>query len=210
MTDTNETIDLCIDLLIDASGSMFPRRNIVISGLNEFIQEQKKNVQPGTKCCASLYFFNTTMKTIFEDKDISTIENIHENDYEPNGCTALYDAFGDCLQKIKNYPNHLKKPKRILLVMTDGLENSSLRMTSTSLNNLIEETKQDVKIIYMGSNQDAITNGQFMGAERNASLQYRDELLGEAIRSTTQAIGRVVSGKSETVVFTQQEREYSY
>lgn len=207
--NTTNISELCIDLLIDASGSMFPRRNIVISGLNEFIQEQKKNLQEGTKCLVSLYFFNTEIKTVFEEQDISTVENIDNNDYNPNGCTALYDAFGDCLLKIKNYPNHLQKPKRILLVMTDGLENSSIRITSTSLNNLIEETKKDVKIIYMGSNQDAITNGQFLGADRNASLQYRDELLGEALRSTTQAIGRVVSGQSDTVIYTQQERDYS-
>lgn len=201
-------MNFAIDLLIDESGSMYSRKDIVISGLNEFLQEQRKKIQAtGGQCTVSMYFFSTDMKTIFEDKDIFQVLDISTSDYEPDGCTALHDAFGEILQKIKDQP--LKDRSRILLVMTDGQENSSVRITPKALQNLIEDTKDDVKIVYMGSNQDAIANGQFLGADLRSSLQYSDDLLEDAIRATSQAIGRVVTGESETIEYTQCERETS-
>jgi hypothetical protein len=95
--------------------------------------------------------------------------------------------------------------KRILLVMTDGEENSS-RMSSQQLQALMEETKDKVEIVYMGSNQDAILNGQNYGARQSASLLYADDSLGEAMRATSGAVGRVLSGRTRTVEYTDLER----
>lgn len=193
-----------IHLVVDKSGSMQGQESRVVNGCNEFIQEQKKNLPEGVVCVVSLVFFSIDMETIYEAKALDEIQPLKLEDYHPAGCTALNDAFGSRLQKIKVSEVDPTK-KRILLVMTDGEENSS-RMSSQQLQALMEETKDKVEIVYMGSNQDAILNGQNYGARQSASLLYTDDSLGEAMRATSGAVGRVLSGRTRTVEYTDLER----
>ena len=95
----------------------------------------------------------------------------------------------------------------MLLVMTDGEENSSTRTTSNRLRELLDTTP--VEVVYMGSNQDAILNGAGMGANRDSSLAYDDLFMLEAIDSLGNAVGRVRSGQTQYIVFTPQERARS-
>jgi hypothetical protein len=197
-----------IELVVDESGSMEDRRQIVVNGINEFIQQQKADLCEGTTCSVSLFFFNHCIRNIFENKLLENVQKITLEDYKPSGCTALNDAFGARLSRIQELPVNLDK-KRILLVITDGEENSSKHFTTEKLRLLINQTKEKVEIVYMGSNQDAILNGSHYGASRESSLNYSDEFLREALRATTNAVGRIVSGRSSTVEYTQLERDIS-
>ena len=211
MNNNNDSLNLKhidIDLVVDKSGSMDDRQKIVVSGINEFIQQQKADLLEGTTCSVSLFFFNNCIQTIFENKPLEDVLEITLDEYQPSGTTALNDAFGTCLSRIYEIPVEPTK-KRILLVITDGEENSSKQFTTEKLKLLIERTKEKVEIVYMGSNQDAILNGSHYGASRESSLNYSDEFLGEALRATTNAVGRIVSGRSTTVEYTQLERDIS-
>jgi len=196
-----------LDIVIDKSGSMHGQRDKVVTGYNEFIQEQKKKLQAGTDCSVSLSFFSSDLETIYEDRVLGEVEEIKLEDYNPSGMTALNDAFADRLQKIKAKGVVLGK-KRVLLVITDGEENSS-SMSSGELGVLLGETKEMVEVVYMGSNQDAILNGQHYGARAEGSLLYADHSLRQAMRGTSGAVGRILSGETRTVEYTRAEREIS-
>lgn len=211
MNDNNDSLrpdHIDIELVVDESGSMEDRRQIVVNGINEFIQQQKADLCEGTTCSVSLFFFNNCIRNIFESKLLGDIQKITLEEYKPSGCTALNDAFGARLALIHEAPVDSNK-KRILMVITDGEENSSKQFTPNRLKLLIEQTKEKVEIVYMGSNQDAILNGSHYGATRESSLNYSDAFLGEALRATTNAVGRIVSGRSNTVEYTQLERDIS-
>lgn len=203
---TSHFID--IELIVDESGSMEDRRQIVVNGINEFIQQQKADLREGATCFVSLFFFNNRIRNIFENKLLADVQGITLDEYQPLGTTALNDAFGKRLSRIQELPVEPNK-KRILLVITDGEENSSQQFTTETLKVLIEKTKDRVEIVYMGSNQDAILNGAHYGASRESSLDYSDAFLEEALRVTTNAVGRIVSGRSNTIEYTQLERDIS-
>ena len=196
-----------LDIVIDKSGSMMGQRDKVVTGCNEFIQEQKKKLQAGTECHVSMSFFSSDLVTIYEDRVLRDVVEIKLEDYHPEGMTALNDAFADRLQKIKT-KGVVPGRKRVLLVITDGEENSS-STSSQELQVLLGETKDLVEVVYMGSNQDAILNGRHYGARAEGSLLYADDSLGHAMRATSGAVGRILSGETETVEFTRVEREIS-
>jgi len=206
--DTTLIEHIEIEIVVDKSGSMDDRQKIVVSGINEFIEQQKADLLEGTTCSVGLFFFNSSIQTIFENKPLEEVHKIEQHEYQPSGCTALIDAFGSRLSRIQEIPIDPTK-KRILLVITDGEENSSKFFNAQKLKEIVEQTKEKVEIVYMGSNQDAILNGSYYGATRESSLNYSDESLGEALRATSNAVGRIVSGRSRTVEYTDLEREIS-
>jgi hypothetical protein len=180
---------------------MTERADKVISGINEFIQEHKKIDQED--CMVSMYAFNMYIETVFENRPIYEVEVLEKDAYQPNGCTALLDAMGHVLQKIP-----LDK-KSVLIILTDGEENSSSKYTASCILDMIESRKQNLNIVYMGSNQDAILNGCSIGANRRSSLLYRDSHLQEAMRCTSAAVKRYRMNETDGVVYTPVERETS-
>lgn len=208
MASITQIQQIILDILLDESGSMMDRRNVVLSGLKEFFQDQKMNLPPGVSCSVSLHFFNTTLRTLFENRPLEEVEDLQPHDYTPQGTTALFDAFGSRLEYFKTMGTD-PLTKRLILVITDGEENASRTISLETLKGLVKDTENIVEVVYMGSNQDAILNGRHLGATQEASLNYDDESLGNALRATSSAIGRVVNGRSRTVEYTSVERSTS-
>lgn len=187
--------------LLDKSGSMQDKKKTVINGMNEFLSEQKK-IQP---CFLSFYTFNHNFDTVCELDPIENIESFKYEDYNPNGTTALYDAMGILLtQKI----DVTKNGKHILIIVTDGEENSSREYSSAQIKDLVLNIK-NLEIVYLGSNQDAILNAQHFGGNRGATLTYNDNNLRVAMRSTSDAVKRYRTQETPTVEFTSLERDES-
>jgi hypothetical protein len=207
--DTNHQIhQIILDILLDESGSMMDRRKVVLSGLKEFFQDQKMNLPHGVSCSVSLHVFNTTLRTLFQNRPLEEVEDLQPHEYVPQRSTALFDAFGSRLEYFKTVGTD-PHTKRLILVVTDGEENASQTVSLETLKGLVKDTENIVEVVYMGSNQDAILNGRHLGATRGASLNYNDESLGDALRATSSAIGRVVNGRSRTVEYTSVERSTS-
>ena len=187
--------------ILDKSGSMTERADKVISGINEFIQEHKKIDQE--ECKVSLYFFNMDLEILFENKPIAEVELLTREKYNPIGCTALLDAMGHVIQKIP------LDQKSVLIIVTDGEENSSSKYTSSCILDMIESRKNSLHIVYMGSNQDAILNGSKIGAHRTSCLMYKDHHIEEAMRCTSAALKRYRTNETDGIVYTPVERETS-
>ena len=203
-----EIQQIILEILLDESGSMMDRRNVVMSGLKEFFQDQRMNLPQGVSCSMSLHVFNSSLRTLFENRPLEEVEDLQPHDYTPQGSTALFDAFGSRLEHFKTMGSD-PHTKRLILVVTDGEENASKTISLETLKGLVKDTENIVEVVYMGSNQDAILNGRHLGATQGASLNYNDESLGDALRATSSAIGRVVNGRSRTVEYTSVERSSS-
>jgi len=199
-----------ITYIIDQSGSMLSRRDTVLQGFNEFIQDQLSIKD----CFVSLYTFNHTLSTVFEKLAVKDVKPLSNNDYIPMGTTALYDAMGDVISKIDTTPtterritrSMTKGDKFVVIVLTDGEENSSRTYTRQQIKDLLTE-KDYIEVVYVGSNQDAILNGKNMGT--GTALKYSDNALGTAMRCTSEAVKRYTSSKTPTIEFTQLERDIS-
>jgi len=146
--------------LLDRSGSMEVCRDDTITGYNSFVESQKEF--GGTM---SLYQFDHEVLCVYENVPIENVEPLTLDTFEPRGGTSLLDAMGYILKK--SFPDGT-----VVIILTDGDENSSHTYTSAHIKDLIDmrQTQNDWKFIYLGANQDVITNATRLGIRTSSSF----------------------------------------
>jgi len=187
--------------LLDKSGSMYGNKKIAIRGINEFISDQRKIAD----CFMSLYLFSFSFKTVFENMPIHKVQDLKEEDYDPDGSTSLYDAMGFLLsEKIDTS----KGGKHILIIVTDGEENSSKDYSAEDIKKLVKEAA-NLEIVYLGSNQDAVLSARNFGGNMASTLSYNDASLDKVLQCASNAVGRFRTQESDSIEFTPLERDIS-
>jgi len=140
--------------VIDASGSMYPSKDDVIGGFKKTIDEQKANKDG--KVTVSLYTFNSDVKEHYVGKDINDIPEFR---YSCDGMTRMNDGIGTAIDNVgkwlsdKDQKNEEMPGKTLVVVMTDGLENSSVEYTLKQVQDKIKEQteKYSWEFVYMGT-----------------------------------------------------------
>jgi len=152
--------------VIDESGSMSGTESDVIGGFKRVVDEQRENKE-GT-CSVSYYKFNSKVTEVYKGRDVNDVEYI-DNDYRPGGCTALFDAVGTAIDEIGKWIDAMdeseKPEKNIIVVMTDGMENSSVEYKSDKVKEMIkeQEEKYNWSFVYMGSDVRDANDANSMG-----------------------------------------------
>lgn len=126
-----------IAMIIDRSGSMSSCWNDVKGGYTEIVKQNK--AAPG-KCTFTVAAFDTDYDTLEDFTDIQSVkENLTVN---PRGSTALLDAIGRTIVSVGEKLAALKeedRPSRVMvIVQTDGEENSSREFTKEEIKELVE------------------------------------------------------------------------
>jgi len=154
--------------ILDKSGSMSRLTDSVIKNFNNFIDEQRK--EQG-KAFLTLILFDTTYRTIYNRVDIKDVKHIDTSIYRAGGGTAMYDAVGFAIDSIND-------KNTLMLIQTDGQENSSRKFNKTSVMKMIQE-KEDIgwDFLFMGANIDTGEEGSKMGL-RNKSVSFLANDLG--------------------------------
>lgn len=138
---------------IDKSASMYYSKKDVIEGFEKIIKEQKANKDG--KVTVSLYTFNEKVKQEYLGIDINDIAKF---EYEPNGCTAMNDGIGTAIDEVGKWlyekdKNDEELPRvTMFVVMTDGMENSSVEYTLKQVQDKIKEQTEvySWQFIYQG------------------------------------------------------------
>lgn len=165
-----------IAVVLDESGSMAPYVADTLGGLNKFIEDQK--TQPG-ECKLTLTKFSTRPKPdIFTDKDLREVAPLTEKDYHPGGLTALLDALGQTVDslgaRLASLPEEQRPGKVIVVVQTDGQENSSMEYTLSRISDMVahQSTVYSWEFVFMGANVDAFAEAGALGFDPKATLAY--------------------------------------
>lgn len=183
-------------IVIDGSGSMASRASDVRGGFNTYVEELKKDTKG--QYSLSAVVFNTSVFPLFTQKDLKEVPELTDKNYVPGGGTALYDAIGAAIDEVKdstaNFCVHCGKKrgsshkfcaecggeltngksKYLLIIMTDGEENSSLKYRKHHIVQKIKdkEGQGNWTVVYLGANQDAMAEGTAMGAQFGNTLTY--------------------------------------
>ena len=177
MTDSDFT---ALAFLVDRSGSMNAIRTDAEGAIAAFIEAQQQ--VPG-KCTIRLSDFDTEYRTVYPSTPIASAPPYT---LEPRGATALLDAIGRLTiefgDELAQMPERERPGKVIVVVQTDGLENSSHEWTLAKINDLISHQRNTYawEFVYLGANQDAISVGSSMGFTRDSSLTYAASPSGAA------------------------------
>ena len=174
-----------IIFLLDESGSMSSMGIEPVQAVNKFIQDQKASLGDDG-ATFSLWKFNTVVSKVIDDIPLKDV--VEFVDFLPNDMTALYDAIGSAITTKKNKSNY---DNVICIILTDGLDNSSVEYNLSNVKLMINEmeTNHNWKFVYLGANQDAFAVGSKMGMAHCAN--YRCEP-GEML-NVTRAVSDSVS-----------------
>lgn len=166
-TESNETH---IVTILDMSGSMGEIANEVIGSFNKFIDDQKTNED---NAIVSLVLFDNIIEKPFTKIDLNDMPKIDEKIYWPRGLTSLYDAIGQTIARFKEDENV------ILLIQTDGMDNTSKEYTQQSVKNLIKKmTEKGWDINFLGADIDVKVEGMGMGMSTGKSVAFSKSATG--------------------------------
>lgn len=135
--------------------------------------------------------------------------------YEPRGNTPLLEACRDFINRIgdrlRQTPEHLRPAKVIVVIQTDGEENSSIGVTQSQLKEMVQhqESRYNWQFVFLGANIDAFGTGMGLGVNMASCLQYAASEKGvtRAYGSTSAAINNYRAGVSNTVNFNDSDQQ---
>jgi uncharacterized protein YegL len=165
----NKTRIICI---IDRSGSMSSIKNDAIGGFNSFLKEQQKIKD---KSRMKVILFDHEYQVLSDGK-LKNIKEFDESNYIPRGTTALYDAIGKTINSEieENIKREKKYKKFIVVILTDGQENSSKEYDLDSINKIIKDReKSGWEFMFLAANQDSFKSAFKMGIRGNAVFDYQ-------------------------------------
>jgi hypothetical protein len=188
----NDLTELIV--ILDASGSMMKRKQDVIGGFNQLIDEQR--LQPG-RCIITVVQFSSfgKQRTIVNRKPPYEVAYLVDADYRPGGWTALHDALGSVIDEagtqLANLPESDRPGKVIVAVITDGEENHSQEYTVSQVRDKVQHQRDTYswEFLFTGANQDAVLKGGSLGVSAGLSATYRDTARGyrKAMRGVSHA-----------------------
>lgn len=205
MATKNSTLIVAI---IDRSGSMAVCEKDMRGGFDTFVKDQQ--AQPG-ECTMTLVRFDTVYETVFESRPIKGVGPLV---LDPRGGTALLDALGMTISTVGQQLAALPKTKRpskvVVLVITDGEENSSKEYSLTTVRTMLTH-QQDVEkwqFIYLGANQDAITVAAHMGIPTSNAMSYNTSARGihNTANSVSASVSSYRSGATQETSFSDEDR----
>ena len=112
-------------LILDQSGSMCDLKKEVILSFNEQVDMilKLKKEEPKSNIKLTLCTFNDIVDFKFIAQHVDQIKKLTDADYQPDCCTALYDAIGSSFVKITELSE--SGDQVFFAIFTDGLENAS-------------------------------------------------------------------------------------
>ena len=165
--------------ILDRSGSMESIRTDTEGGFNAFVQKQRES---HGDCALSLYQFDDVYEVVYENRPIAQVPPLQ---LEPRNMTALLDAIGSTVNARGAYYDSLPEAERpekvVVVVMTDGEENSSREFNLETVRKLITRQREVYKweFIFLGANMDAVAEGARMGFQASKSMNYAPD--GEGV-----------------------------
>lgn len=202
-----------ISVVLDRSGSMTTVTKATIDGFNEFLAGQK--ALPG-EATLSLLQFDHEQLTTYDFAKLADVPNLSRESYRPRGNTALLDAIGMAIDslgtKLSQTPEADRPSRIVVVIITDGEENSSSAYSRTKVFELITHQRQKYgwEFMFLGANQDAIQAGASYGIQVNNSLTYNSTVIGTAKAFGTLS-GKLntyrATGKVDDLAFNAQDRE---
>lgn len=210
MTDKDYTH---IAMIVDRSGSMDKIAKDMNGGIKQFLADQAK--EPGY-CVVDITTFDTLVEHPYE---AVRPDDVKGDIIVPRGGTALNDAVGMTIvtlgERFDGMDEEDKPGLVVVVVVTDGEENSSKEYTHAQVKALVERQTNEWgwHFIFLAANIDAFETGAQYGYAKGSTMNFAPSSAGVA--NTYAVAGSTVSGLrannsrgvQSTIEFTDEERD---
>lgn len=169
-----------IIFVLDKSGSMHNLTADTIGGFNSLIKKQKLESQDDIVFVTTV-LFNDKTQLLHDRVLIEEVEKMTTKNYVAGGNTALYDAVGYAISRAEQQQNLLaEKPQKTLMVITtDGYENSSKEYKHSLIKKLImQKREQGWEFLFLGANIEAEDFAEDIGIDRASACRFSASVAG--------------------------------
>lgn len=178
-----------VAMILDSSGSMFSIKDEARAHFNEQVQElRQKSEEHDVKVTLTTFNGNVDIKRF--NKPIGSVEELSDAEYQPSGSTALYDAIGETVAKIRHTAKDLEKDhvSVLVLIITDGYENSSREYSQGTIKNQIAALEENGwTFTFMGANVDPLQIQQDFGISAGNYMSFTSNKIGTEVANATRS-----------------------
>ena len=167
--------------IIDRSGSMSGLEEDTIGGFNAMLQEQQ---EVDGEAVVTTVLFDDRYELLHDRISIQAVAPLTRKDYTVRGGTALLDAIGRTIHKIRKVQRTVREDFRaekvLFIIITDGQENASRHYTVDMIKERIEHQRQKYgwEFIFFGANMDAIAEAGKIGIAADRARNYSADAFG--------------------------------
>jgi uncharacterized protein YegL len=167
--------------ILDRSGSMAHLANDTIGGFNGFIEDQKK--VPGEALLTTV-LFDDQYEFLHDGTNIRDVKPITEKEYFARGMTALLDAVGKTINRVGEKLSKMDETERpgkvMVLIITDGYENSSHEFDQAQIKEMVERQKNVYKweFLFFGANIDSFATAGGLGIDLTRAVNFSASGIG--------------------------------
>lgn len=173
--------------IIDRSGSMDGLERDTIGGFNAMLKEQQA---VEGEAVVTTVLFDGKCEVIHDRIDIMAIAPLTDKDYTVRGSTALLDALGRTIHKIRAVQKHTaenyRADKVLFVIITDGQENASREYSAERIKRRIERQKEKYgwEFIFFGANIDSVIEAGKIGISVDRAQNYCADEKGTSMAYT--------------------------
>lgn len=154
---SKENKKLYVAIVLDKSGSMWQTKQAAIEGYNEQVQQLKINQENGLETEVCLITFNGQVFEHLWCVPAADLTEISDDDYTPNGTTALRDAMGYTIKKLMDTTDWEDENNIYLVIaISDGDSMSDKHYGAAELKEIIEGCQATDRwtFTHMGCNEN--------------------------------------------------------
>jgi len=194
-----------VAFLLDESGSMASILDDTLGGFNTYI-DTLLEVKDATIKFTLVKFDTNKTEKMCVGVLLSDVPRLTRSNYVPGAGTPLRDAMCEIMQMVETTagPND----RVVVVVQTDGHENSSRKITKEVLFNIIKEkTEKGWQFVYLGANIDTF-DAEEMGVAVGTRMAYIPGMSKSVYTAAASNIASYAqSGSPEALNFTSEQRK---
>lgn len=191
-----------IIVVLDESGSMFTLAQDTIGGFNTFLREQRAMGLPDDTL--RLVRFNHQVRSDSGEMSLDIFPDLV--DYSPMGGTALVDALYEALEGVSPATSE----RILVLVQTDGEENSSANHTLAELRTLVDAyvASGAWTFVFMGAGLDAFKQANSTLGPANVSARNTLSYAANAVATQSAWANTSASGVAFRIAALRQSQSF--
>lgn len=173
----SNTTPVHISVVLDRSGSMASIADDIVGGFNTFIDQQRKE-EGEARVTLVQFDSGDPFEVLIDGEDIDRVTDLDPKRYIPRASTPLWDAVGRMIARIDSEiltRADAGKPieDQLVLIVTDGFENSSREFDGHTLAGMIEARKnRSWTFVFLGSDESTFAEGEQMRVPSGNTRQW--------------------------------------
>ena len=195
-------------ILLDRTGSMEPIWSEALSSVNAYADGLAAlDGGPRVDADITLAVFDAQDGLQFDvlrkDVDAEDWNNVTSREVSPRGMTPLYDAIG----RIVSLAEKDKPEKAIIVIMTDGEENSSKEMTKTSAKAALDRVRaKGWEVVFLGAEFSNFDDAEGVGQSASRNMAVSKDQLSDSMNRLAQKSKNYAAGAAPSVEWNDEDR----